>query len=231
MLVRERQLAAVHELLDPHKPPDSFVPSQKELSTLMASGDPKAMILAVGAERLYLEDVTRLVMQSGEAQAKPPLELAREVIEERYRQEVASQLGAEAGLDRSKAYLDRYAPLEERALAEFQLKRQLQAEVDAAVLDRFFEETRQRYSEPMLVRAKVLSVPLGPTAPRYMADLERARDDLDSGRTSLEDLARRFGGEVEDLGWRTLDQLGQASPGLPYWAVELPAEKHSPPFR
>jgi hypothetical protein len=157
--------------------------------------------------------------------------VARGIVKERYRVELASGLARAEGLDRSPAFIQREAALVERALAELQLRRQLRAGIDAPALQRFFEDNRQRYATPLLVRTEVLSVPLSRSAPRHMAELERARPELDAGRTSLADLARRVGGDVEDQGWRTLDQLEHVAAGMSTWALDLPPGRHSPPFR
>jgi hypothetical protein len=64
-----------------------------------------------------------------------------------------------------------------------------------------------------------------------MAELERARDELDAGRATLQGLAQRLGGTLEDQGWRTLDQLEQIAAGMSHWALELQPGRHSAPFR
>jgi len=231
MVQRERQEAAVRALLEPHRGPDSFVPTRDELPTLLASGDPKTLILRVGGENLYLDELTRLVLEAGGAQPRPALELAQAIVEERHRRELASRVALAEGLDRSPAFVQRDAAFQERALAEFQLRRLLRAEVDEEALGRYFEDNRQRYATPLLIRAEVLSVPLSRSAPRHMAELERARAELDAGRTSLPDLARRLAGEVADQGWLTLGQLEQVASGMSYWVLELRPGRHSAPFR
>jgi parvulin-like peptidyl-prolyl cis-trans isomerase-like protein len=162
---------------------------------------------------------------------RPAFEVAQDVVKERYRRELASRLAVAEGLDRSPAFIQREAVLVERALADFQLRRQLRAGIDEAALRRYFDDNRQRYSAPLLVRTEVLSVPLSPAAPRHMAQLERSRAELDAGRTTLQDLAVRFGGTLEDQGWRTLDQLEQVAAGMSHWALELQPGRHSAPFR
>lgn len=231
LLLRERQDAALAALLDAHRGADSFVPSPEELSTLLASGDPKTLVLRVGGEELTLDELTALVMEAGGGQVRSALEVAQGIVKERYRVELASGLARAEGLDRSPAFIEREAAVMERALAEFQLRRQLRAGIDEAALRRFFEDNRQRYATPLLVRTEVLSVPLSRSAPRHMAELERARRELDAGRTTLADLARRVGGDVRDQGWRTLDQLEHVAAGMSTWALDLQPGRHSPPFR
>jgi peptidyl-prolyl cis-trans isomerase C len=231
LLLRERQDAALAALLDAHRGADSFVPSPEELSTLLASGDPKTLVLRVGGEELTLDELTALVMEAGGGQVRSALEVAQGIVKERCRVELASGLARAEGLDRSPAFIEREAAVMERALAEFQLRRQLRAGIDEAALRRFFEDNRQRYATPLLVRTEVLSVPLSRSAPRHMAELERARRELDAGRTTLADLARRVGGDVRDQGWRTLDQLEHVAAGMSTWALDLQPGRHSPPFR
>ena len=231
MLLRERQDAALRALLDPHREADSFVPTPEELSTLLASGDGRTLILRVGEERLYLDELTRLVMEAGGGQQRPAFEVAQEVVKERYRRELASRLALAGGQDRSPAFIRREGALVERALAEFQLRRQLRAAIDEPALKRYFEDNRQRYAAPLLVRTEVLSVPLSAAASRHMAELERARPELDAGRATLQGLATRLGGTAEDHGWSTLDQLERVAAGMSYWALELHPGRHSAPFR
>lgn len=231
MLLRDRQDAAVRALLEPHREADSFVPTPEELSTLLASGDGRTLILRVGEERLYLDELTRLVMEAGGGQQRPAFEVAQDVVKERYRRELASRLALAAGQDRSPAFIQREAALVERALAEFQLRRRLRAAIDEPALRRYFEDNRQRYAAPLLVRTEVLSVPLSPAASRHMGELERARPELDAGRATLQGLALRVGGTIEDHGWSTLDQLERAATGMSYWALELQPGRHSAPFR
>jgi parvulin-like peptidyl-prolyl isomerase len=231
MLLRERQEAAVRALLDPHREADSFVPTPEQLSTLLASGDGRTLILRVGEARLHLDELMRLVLEAGGGQVRPPFEVAQEVVKERYRRELASRMAVAQGLDRSASFREREAALVERALADFQLRRRLRAAIDGAALQRYFDDNRQRYATPLLVRTEVLSLPLSPAAPRHMAELERARDELDAGRTTLQGLASRLGGTLEDQGWRTLDQLEQIAAGMSHWALELQPGRHSAPFR
>jgi hypothetical protein len=232
MVLREKQDAAVHALLDPHKGSDSFVPTREELATLLASGDPRTLILRVGEEQLHADEVSRLVLAASQGgQGRPALDMAQAIVEERYRREVAARLALAQGLDKSPAFTARQAALEERALAEFHLRRQMRAEIEEDALRQYFDDNRERYATPLLVRAEVLSVPLSPSAPRHMAELERARADLDAGRTTLADLGQRLGGEVKDLGWRSLDEMERAAPGITHWALELQRQQHSAPFR
>jgi hypothetical protein len=231
MLLRERQEAALRALLEPHREADSFVPTPQELSTLLASGDGRTLILRVGEERLYLDELMRLVLEAGGGQQRPGFEVAQDVVKERYRRELASRLALAGGQDRSPAFIQREAALVERALAEFQLRRRLRAAIDEPALRRYFEDNRQRYAAPLLVRTEVLSVPLSAAAARHMAELERARPELDAGRATLEGLALRLGGTTEDHGWSTLDQLERVAAGMSYWALELQPGRHSAPFR
>lgn len=231
MFLSEKADAAVRGLIDPHRGEDSFVPTREELATLLLGGGPKTLVLRVGRDSLYLEELDQLVREAGTAQQRPGLDLAHTIVEERYRREVGARLAQAEGLDRSPEFAERSADMESRALSEFELQRQLRAQIDEAALRRYFEDNRQRYAAPMLVRVEVLSLPLSRSAPRHMAELERARSELDAGRTTLAHLARRLGGEVHDQGLRTLEQVDQAVPGMSNWALELKPGTHSAPFR
>ena len=233
MVLREKQDAAVRALLDPHKGADSFVPTREELATLLASGDARTLVLRVGEEQLHLDELSRLVLAAGESgQGRPALDMARAVVEERYRREVAARLALAQGLDKSPAFTA--APGRARGAHAGRVPageadaRRDRRERPAALLRRQPRSATRRHSwsAPRSCR-----FPSRPRRPATWPSWSAREPTWTRAARRLTDLGRRLGGEVKDLGWRSLDELERAAPGITNWALELQPGRHSAPFR
>jgi len=228
----DRRDAALTRRVGSTVPKGSFVPDAEALSRLLEAGDPEAVVLRVGDFRVTLADLRRrllLAMDQSDGEAVQPLALL-EALKQRelvYRYCIAHRL------DRRPEVDERVAQIVDAELAALQARKRLMRRLDddPRRLEKYYEENRGRFSEPLKLRLQRLTVPFGENANAVMARLEAARPDLDRGRQTLAGLATELGGKVAEEGWLTLPQLAQGSGGrAAHLALDLTPGQHSAPY-
>jgi hypothetical protein len=233
-LVAERRLAAMDERVDEiGLPPDSFVPTAEELEAISSTGDPAAVVLRLGDYRLRLARVQAMV--TGEAQRlgeRAGDDLPEQILARVRRQEVVYQHRLAAGAELLPAIRERLARQGEQVLTDRYRRRLIERalDVDPAVIEGFYQDNRERFSSPLRLEIRRLRVPLAGEATARMAELEGLVPELDAGEVDLDELARRYGGEVEDLGRKTLVELSAIEPKIVVYASTLAAGRHSSPY-
>jgi parvulin-like peptidyl-prolyl isomerase len=235
-LVAQRRQAAVDDLAARFPlPPESFVPEPDELRSLMAAGDPEVVVLRVGdyevtaaAFRHQLDEVRRV------APDRPPAAVALELLhalETRERflaSDAAQRLAAEAEVAAALARRRRHD------LAQLLRRRRMMARLsdDTDRLQAFYQDHQLRFSTPLRLQLRRLSLPLSDDAPAAMARLAAAGTALAAGKADLDSVAAETGAKVEELGWLTLSELGRrVTPRAQRLAAELAVGEVSPPFR
>jgi len=227
-LVGERRLEQARGLVEIEVPEGSLIPDPDDLPALLAARDGDLLILKVGDFELHLGDLQRRATAAGirSVEAAASLVESLKLRELLYLQCLgrgfADRLQVVARLERisSEASVDVY--IRGRLLAEIFERR--------ADMVTYFERNQQRYAEPLRLRLSRLVVPLGSDPSVQMGELERAKSLLDDGQTTLEELARQLGGEIEDLGWKRLSELQSDSGAMAVLAVRLEPGKHTPPY-
>ncbi len=227
-LMSERRLEQARQLVEIEEPAGSVIPDPDDLAALLSTGDRALLILKVGDFELRLGDLQQRAAASGirTVEAVASLIDSLRIRELLYLQCVergsAERPQVVARLERinGEASVDVY--IRERLLAEITERRE---EMIA-----FFERNLQRYSEPARLRLTRLIVPLGSDPSARMGELERARQALDGGEITFEDLARQLEGAAEDLGWKRLSELQSDSGAMAILAARLEPGEHSPPY-
>lgn len=212
---------------------DVFKPSPDELRAILQRGDPQEGVLRVGTFELPLRHFA--VMLDNDRQQRPNAEgfRAEQVLRNVWRGELIFQQQQAAGIPLSAEDEQRVAE-QSRQLLAFQGRQQKlrqRIEEDPEPVRTFFDDNRMRFTTPLRLRIRRLTLPLGERPSDHMALLERRRQDLDAGTLSLDDLAAELGGEVETLDWQNLPELHVSAPRLAQFAAETAAGRHSPPFR
>ncbi len=234
-LTSSRLAAALEEWIeDVELPAGSFVATAEELEALLRAGDPQAVVLRVGGHELRLDRFrTRLAAERRQlgpaAGTGLPGRLLRTLADhERIFQHLsAAGRSLDADLERR---LERQA---ERLLIEH-ARRTLMLRRLARQPERlraFYDDRRARFSGPLRLRIRRLRIPLSERSAEQMAELEGWRRELDARRADLAEIAAGLDGEIEDLGWRTVAELTAIEPKMAFFAADLTAGRHSPPYR
>lgn len=210
-------------------PADTFVPSSAELETLLAAGDDEALALRVGEASVTVGELReRLRGERTEGRTSGAAELLQSID-----QRVRLALRAEReGLDREAEVTERLAALRRGLLLESHRRRRLRDWVaaDAPLLRSHYEANLGQFATPLRLELEILVVPEGADANARMAELEAARERLDAGETTLEELATRWEGAVRETGRVALPELRSAAPKLAAIAAGVAAGRHTPPF-
>ncbi|MCP4658645.1 MAG: hypothetical protein GY856_24810 [bacterium] len=233
-LRQQRLMEAIDTLAGSELPPGSFVPEPQELRVLLTGGEEQSLLLRIGDYDLrYGELREKLIAARQQAGGASWIELATGMVDSLRQRELIYRRCVEQGLDRDPRVSARLERRLERELTDFFLRRRLEEYVgeDTERLREHYEKNRKRYSEPLRLRMRRLVIPLSSQGVEQMATLERACDDLNAGRRTLDELAAELGGRTEELGWQTLDQLRTLSPIAARLAVDLQAGAFSPPYR
>jgi hypothetical protein len=169
-------------------------------------------------------DPVEIVAPDADELATPPMEL-------RERQRASLWVEAQGWLDlpEIEARVERLVRHSwRRALRREAVERYL-GTLGSEPLERYYEAHRGRFGEPLRFHFRRLTVPIGPTGVAVMNALE----DAASGRAdvSLEDLASRHGGQVEDLGWLPADRLLAQYPATATRIQDLQAGGRVAPFQ
>ncbi len=237
LLARQRAdaVSAIVEAIE--LPPGSFVPETDELMALLRAGDPKAVVLRLGDFEMRLGKFRRLVAREEEQLPLSQKLLLRKVMPSRvfaalWQREMAVLAARRAGEELAP---DAAAELEVRAesvmLERYQrqlLGRQLDSMHDR--LEAYYEGNKKRFSSPLRLQIRRLTLPLTEDASAKMAELESLRAEARAGVLDLAAAGARLGGEFEDLGLRSLDQLTQADPKMALFAGRMARGDVSPPY-
>jgi parvulin-like peptidyl-prolyl isomerase len=209
-----------------------FFPTRDELQALQRRGDPGAVVLRVGDFELRLGELGSLletdrILNPGvvENRTERLLEALRQA-ERIYQHQLARGATLDAEGERQlAARADRLLALHYR-----QEKLRVAVDSDPARLRTFYDDNRRRFTSPLQLRLRRLSIPLAEDAAARMGSLERLVPELEAGRQTLEEAAAELSGDLQELGWVTLGQLRELDPKLARFAAGIPAGGYSPPY-
>ncbi len=234
-LQRERaREAVVRVAAELPLPAGSFVAGSEELGALLTAGDPEATVFRVGDYELTVARFRGLLEQSREQQGgQPSPELAPELLRALERRERIYRHALGDGLAEDPEVAAQLVRLEDRALLRILRQRSLQRQLtgEPERLQQYYDDNKLRFSSPLRLEVRRLAVPVTPvTAGGAMARLERVAAEAAAGSDRLSALAAELGGEVEELGWRTLGELARLDRRWIPVAAGLEAGQLSPPL-
>lgn len=228
---RQRDAALAQLTEDLEAQAEIFTPTADELQAILQRNDPQEVVLRVNE---YTLDVATLMamLANDSSQRVPSSNHVVRLLDQVRRGELIYQQQLDAGIGLSE---EEQKTVNEQlsSLLTYQGRQQklrLRMEKDAAALRAFFDENRMRFTSPLRLQLRRLSVPLSKHPSDQMALLERRRNDLNQGLTTLDELAAVIGGDVHDLGWQGLNQLQLIAPELAALISEVQKDQYSPPY-
>ncbi|MEM9557087.1 MAG: peptidyl-prolyl cis-trans isomerase [Acidobacteriota bacterium] len=235
-LVEERRTLAIEDLVvSTELPDDAFVPEREALDDLLTADDPTTLLLRVGTFELTLGDLRALVdseQRRVDGEAVPSGELARALYNGIRRREVLHHRALHSGVELSPEIARRF----DRQAGVFLQQRYSEHLIERALDDRddalreFHATHRNRFVTLLELRLDALVVPHGDDPSQTMAALERHREALASGATTLDELADELGGRVQTSDWVDINQLGSFRAKAAFFAPTLAVGDISPPY-
>lgn len=214
-----------------------FQPTYDELRVILSRNNPGEVVLRVDDYELRLDAFSAMLDNDAAQRPSAAPNRAEQVLERVLQGELIFQHQLANGTRLTDEEAQQVAHQAE-ALLTFQgrqLKMRLHLDRDPEALKTFFEDNRMRFTSPLKLRLRQLSVPLGDHPSDRMALLERRTQDANAedsvGETSLlESLASDLGGQVEDIGWKSLAELRLMNRHSVRLISDIPAGHYSPPF-
>jgi parvulin-like peptidyl-prolyl isomerase len=232
--LRSQKLAErIDELARGVEPPTTAtVLEDTELLEALASGDEESFVLDLSGDRITVAEVRGFVGLS----AEPVSELTEEqtrALSAWYRSRANRGLLAHSLLETAEGRLrdraeERLAQVSRAALVD-QLLRQELAEsprLSQDTLRDYFRDNQHHYQSPPRFQLQQWTLPFDAQPPLQLKKMEVARERLQAGATSLAAAVDEVGGAVQDLGWKTMVELGD----LPNKALQLIAQTSADGF-
>ena len=227
---REQALRELEGQLDADIVVDS--PAPQALSALLQSDDPQTMILRVGDQEIRLAQFRQLLQFDRNQRPGSIDDRAQQVLDTLRRAEHIFQQHEAKGASLDPPAEAKLAKTLDHMLAFFyrQQKMALALDRDPQKLRDFYEDNRRRFSSPLKLDLRSLSIPLDEHASQNMAILERRRNDLEAGTTDLTTLADTLGGKIHTWGWRTPEEMQTFHPRLTALVASVAGGHFTPPL-
>ncbi len=232
----ERGRAALERLAaDLPLPAGSFVAEAEELA-LLTAGDPGVTVLRIGDYQLTAARFRALLARRREQVPpgqSPPPDFAPQLLRHLERRERIYSHALAQGLAEDPEVTGRLARLERRVLLgtlrQRGLRRRLNQQPER--LRQYYDSNKLRFSSPLRLEVRRLTVPVAAaSADRAMTRLERATTDSGAAGQRLAAAAADLGGEIEELGWKTLGELARLDRRWARLAAGLSAGELSAPL-
>ena len=168
--------------------------------------------------------------RGGSAGAVPTLELAWQLLDQQRRREEIYEHCRSADQIPADQVAKRLETWRAKALTDAERHRRLVAlaKQDENRLRLYYESNIGDFSKAPTWTIRLLRVPIGDQPVREMTRLETAAATQGA---DLDSLQAELGGEIEDLGARTLPELGRMQPKLPKLLAPLEAGQLAAPYR
>ncbi|MEM6794390.1 MAG: peptidyl-prolyl cis-trans isomerase, partial [Acidobacteriota bacterium] len=224
----DRRIEAAEDL---PRPEPFYLASPAELQQILALGDPATVVLRVGDFALgvaeFREQVSAARRELG-PRAQP--DLPARVLADLQSRERIYQFLRDQGLEKTPppAYFER----RDRELVEFFARRAMTTSMErqTEAIKSHYDNNKMRFASPIRVQLEALTVPISDDGLAVSEALERARGPLDAGAETLEALAERYGGKVEDLGTLSAERIQALAPRALRFLFTLEPGQHTPPL-
>ncbi|MCP4898170.1 MAG: hypothetical protein GY906_14450 [bacterium] len=240
VLLERRRYQEVADLVAECEVPEgSKIIDDSQLGAVLANASPDAVILSIGTYKLEAGDfLQRLESRHDSVGGLEPL---LDAPIDHYRFQLNLQLAAQKA--RSEGFFDRseldnafaadFRPSIEAAMTKERLDALVrdEAETDEKALRRHFESNKFLFQTPLKLRLRSLAAPPAKDPSRQMAHLESLRTEMMAGKTGLDEVARRIGGIVTEIGWTSVDQLERFDPKVRTYVLEVQETGPTVPFQ
>ena len=221
----ERLRQAAGELLEGLD--EELLPAEY-FSSLLESPRPPQVLFRVGDVEYRLSDFRRQSAALGPAASTG---VAASLLEQTYYQEVVLQHGpADSAWESSEYWAEELRSERRQLLLESLLNGRLRQRLSEDDISQHYERHRGRFTRPVQVGISRLGIDLERVGSARMEQMEAAVADLDAGHVSLEDLAARWGGELETWPALTLATLKARDARAVRFAFALQPGQHAPPY-
>jgi peptidylprolyl isomerase len=234
LLARGRQSVVADLLRELVPPPGSMRLQGDALRDALRGGQLETVVIRFGAGERTVADLRRqhqLVAQRLASEAgRPPA--PTEVLEQMWNDELLNSHCAQPAVRQEfEAELQtRLDGWQSTALLAQQRRQRLQAlaAADEVRLRAFYDSNVDRFMTPVRWTLRRIQLPLDSSAAQNMARWESLAR---SGNESPDEIARRFGGTLDDLGPATIAELRVVHPTLPALVAPLEIGQYAPPYR
>ncbi len=240
--VEENLRAAVAEM----KPPaGSTVLSDEEFLEVSKGDDRERVVLEIGDFRMTAGQAGRALAAIPAPADVEPGEDSEEARNRRLTYGYAGLIARALTFNRLEADPGMLDPLtredveeeldrtRKRVIVDGELRKRVRDSVAARTeeLKSFYDDNAHHFQSDLRFEIKLLKTPLGDDAMARMRTLEGLREEINAGTTDLATAATKVEGEVEDLGWKTLAELGQTGGKLPTVVLDLGTTGVAVPFQ
>lgn len=239
-LLAEQEAAALDELAARNASPTVRIIERDELERLGREDDPDAVVLEASDYTLTLGGFrTRLRRAFGDTlrntlnlENSLPMELAWTSLERLERHEAAFEVCRSSGHIDAAAIDRQIEPWIEQTLTARMRQAELRQRAleDSAALERFFASNRDQFLPPVEWQLERLQVPFAATAAGDAA-MARLEALAAADESSLEEIRRELGGEIEMLEWLTISAMHRLNPKLGQRVAATAPGSLVPPLR
>jgi hypothetical protein len=144
--------------------------------------------------------------------------------------EIIYQHMADSGID--PAVSRRIESEQNRELAKYYAEEMMRSSVEqkTETIQNHYDNNKMRFASPLKLHLRRLSIPFSGDPSDLMGDLEGAIPSLNSGQLTLNELERRHGGQLQDLGMIPASQIQRATPRVLRLVLPLADGQCAPPY-
>ncbi len=222
-LEAEKVTATLAELAATNPSPSVRVVNRETLDELIAQGAEQEAVLVAGDYSLSLQEFRqRLGRVLGDESAPLdglvgaiPDDVAWQFLDRLYQHEAAYEHCSDNDLIAQQAVSEHLESWEQQALISRMRQRLLREQVvgDDERLELYYQSNIGQFTPPVQWDIRRLSIPFD-SADVGSARMARLEEAARSAGMTLEPLQQELGGEVESLGWMTLQQMRRIDPRL-----------------
>jgi len=200
-------------------PKGSTVLSTEALIKALDGPDQEAPALEIAGDRITVKELRAWTGLKTDEMASSLSEEKRQQLESLYDKNRRTRLfglflekTAQAAVQDEAKTRVRTAALRTRVddLINKDLHQQVQRSTDK--LRSYFDDNRHHFQTPLRFDLKIWSLPFGADPPAQLAQMEKLQRKLGAGEVTLSAAAKKLGGEITDLGWRTFADLKSELP-------------------
>jgi hypothetical protein len=212
--------------------PEPFIlPSFTELKKIDLSKNPRKIILKVGEYQL---SIGQYLNELKELRKKSKVKLKAD-IPEKYLQNVAYReiiyqhmLANDIPLNQEQQLQVKKHSTLVSGYIDTRIRAYLNNNTD--IISQYYNKNRMRFATPITVNLQRLIIPRVESTNKLMSVLETSIKQLDEQKLTFEQMASKYHGKVQNLGWKSSAQLANIDTQILKYAFLLKEGEYSPPY-